>query len=215
VIIPLHVYQDLVDKCRGDDPTRKLPSALCSLWISTYGTQFPGAQVVLVSLGGHDSSQTYLFDIERGRIVAAFGVPVYVAGKRDAGRQSGHPNSDGPRYVKGHLIAHSLGGGMDINVIPQLRRMNGGEFRKLENRAKELAKDGVRALYLCAAIMVTTQVKSRTRWSNASSNRHAWCDILRKRIHRVLISGHALCVARRSAARRESRRMDACTWLKS
>ena len=48
---------------------------------------------------------------------------------------SGHPLSAGHRYHRGHAIPHSLGGPTDINLVPQLGRINVGAFRHLEKLA--------------------------------------------------------------------------------
>ena len=38
-------------------------------------------------------------------------------------------------YHRGHAIPHTLGGPTDINLVPQLGRINVGQFRTLEKRA--------------------------------------------------------------------------------
>jgi hypothetical protein len=49
---------------------------------------------------------------------------------------AGHPNSAGPLYHRGHAIDHTLlGGPTDINLVPQLGRINVGPFRPLEKKA--------------------------------------------------------------------------------
>jgi hypothetical protein len=48
---------------------------------------------------------------------------------------AGHPSSAGPLYHRGHAIAHTLGGPTDINLVPQLGRINVGPFRPLEKKA--------------------------------------------------------------------------------
>lgn len=79
---------------------------------------------------------SYLFDIDAGRLLAAWGVS---QGKftdpRDKARMAGHPLSDGPHYHRGHAIPHTLGGPTDINLVPQLGSVNVGAFRILEKEA--------------------------------------------------------------------------------
>jgi hypothetical protein len=44
------------------------------------------------------------------------------------------PNT--PAVIRGHLVAHSIGGGTDINLIPQDARLNlSGGWRSLERIA--------------------------------------------------------------------------------
>ena len=47
----------------------------------------------------------------------------------------GAPRTGGDPSHRGHAIARSLGGGTDLNLVPQLGRVNVGEFRTLERRA--------------------------------------------------------------------------------
>ena len=75
----------------------------------------------------------------------------FVRDRRDASRQKGHPKPK-KGFVKGHLIAPSIGGGMNINFVPQLRGMNAGEFRKLENPAQKNALENVKSLCFVRAI---------------------------------------------------------------
>ena len=90
----------------------------------------------------------YLFDVAAERLVGAYMVSrgkneVSRHGEPDA-RLKGHPLHDASRFDRGHTIAHTLGGGCDINIVPQNSRMNrsGGRiaatgFRTLERRAVE------------------------------------------------------------------------------
>jgi hypothetical protein len=56
-------------------------------------------------------------------------------GPRPASRMRGHPRGGDEHYHRGHAIPHTLGGGTDINLAPQLGAVNIGPFRQLENRA--------------------------------------------------------------------------------
>ncbi len=155
-------YEAVVTSLLGPNLVADLGNALLPLWMQdTIATHGP-TDFTIVHLREHGSSQDYLFDITRQRAVAAFGIPIYVADQRDASREAGYPmrstrervgaGRTKPYFVKGHLIAHSLGGGMDINFVPQLRRTNGGQFRVLENQAKALAQAGVQAFYFVYCI---------------------------------------------------------------
>jgi hypothetical protein len=115
----------------GLDPasSQGLVSHLVDLWLEDYGS---GTNIVEV--GGARSS--HLFDIDAERLVAGWAVS---RGKhdeqRDKARMKGHPLSAGPLYHRGHAIPHTLGGSLDINLVPQLGSVNVGAFRKLENEA--------------------------------------------------------------------------------
>jgi hypothetical protein len=106
-------------------------------WLGTYKAGVTGNEIVEVNTGHF----YYLFDVIAERLIAAWGVS---AGKhsasRSAARMAGHPLSNGPLYHRGHAIPHTLGGGTDINLVPQLGSVNVGAFRELEKRA--IAKPG-------------------------------------------------------------------------
>lgn len=46
-----------------------------------------------------------------------------------------HPLGAQKGYHRGHAIPHTLGGGTDINLVPQMGALNIGAFRELEIRA--------------------------------------------------------------------------------
>ncbi|MDO9212561.1 MAG: DNA/RNA non-specific endonuclease [Methylococcales bacterium] len=87
---------------------------------------------------------SYLFDITHQRLIAAWG---FSKGKNTEPRDKirvdrkwkpgGDLKNDNgrPLYEKGHAIAHSLGGGADINFVAQLAALNKGAFKVLENKA--------------------------------------------------------------------------------
>jgi hypothetical protein len=79
---------------------------------------------------------SYLFDVGAERLIAAWGIS---RGKnpevRPKDRMKGHPLSAGPLYHRGHAIPHTLGGPTDINLVPQLGKINIGPFRALEKKA--------------------------------------------------------------------------------
>jgi len=76
------------------------------------------------------------------RVVAVYGRSKVNTQKRDVSRMKGFigPSSKvfGANYDKGHFFAHSLGGGLDINLFPQRRDINRGwskrgkVFREME-----------------------------------------------------------------------------------
>jgi hypothetical protein len=129
-----------------------IPRSLMPLWCDDYYSSNSGAQLVAVDLDDSGTWYTYLFDITLQRTIAAFGVPIFAKHRRDAARMAGHPNSAGSEFHRGHLMAHSIGGGTDINLVPQLGKLNIGEFRVLERKVRDLAQQNVRCLYFVRPI---------------------------------------------------------------
>jgi hypothetical protein len=113
-------------------PYERAVDALVALWLDDYTGRTPSRSIVETSCGGF----AYLFDVGRGRLIAAWGVSRgRHAGARDRARMAGHPKGAGARYHRGHAIPHTLGGLTDINLVPQLGRINVGPFRELERLA--------------------------------------------------------------------------------
>lgn len=130
----------VVQMPRGPANWQPVVERLKATWAEEYRRGYAQARIVETDLDGFG----YLFDTAAQRIVAAWGVsggPHHAA--RDKSRMAGHPLSQGPLYHRGHAIAHSLGGGTDINLVPQLGRLNIGPFRALER----LAADNPGSLY--------------------------------------------------------------------
>lgn len=111
-----------------------LPDALTDIWLSDYTKRWPTHEIVLTRTGVPEMA--YLFDVGRERLIAAWGIS---GGKshapRNASRMAGSPRTGGTLYDRGHAIAHTMGGGLDINLVPQLSAVNRGAFRHLEMRA--------------------------------------------------------------------------------
>lgn len=150
-MLTLSTYETVVRSgLRDPGGVATLPDILIPLWCDDYYYVNPRAELVVIDLDESGSSFKYLFDLTLTRVVVSCGVPVTVGHARDSSRQSGYPSLKG--FIKGHVIAHSIGGGMDINFIPQLRAMNGGEFRKIENLAQKNAFENVRSFYFVRAI---------------------------------------------------------------
>jgi hypothetical protein len=145
-------YRQLVASYRGGNIVEGISRKLMPLWCEDYYRENRGAELVEVKLDEAPSSFTYLFDIVLQRTIVAFGVPAFATHRRDASRMAGHPLSDGPDFHRGHLMAHSIGGGTDINLVPQLGKLNIGEFRVLERRVRDLAKENLPCLYFVRPI---------------------------------------------------------------
>src|SRR5437763_613022 len=98
--------------------TAELPAA----WHDRYARMCDGpTNVLATTVQGFE----YLFDscselpVERAdRLVVAFGRSVRARRKRPSSRIAGFPGSD-DRGDRGHFIAHSMGGGADINLFHQ------------------------------------------------------------------------------------------------
>jgi hypothetical protein len=129
--IPLHPLPDDLFKLVG----KVIPAAMRDVWVRAYANLGGSPELVNVD----DAGFTYCFDKTAERVVAVYGtVAERTPGKRDSSRLAGFPKSTKELSDKGHLIAHRLGGGLDINLIHQLATVNRGEFRTLE---KEAAKN--------------------------------------------------------------------------
>jgi hypothetical protein len=151
-VITKDTYAELAGKYRGADIITGIAAKLVSLWCDDYYFTNPSAELVEVDVGESATSFNYLFDIRLQRTIVAFGVPTFSQHRRDASRMAGHPLSAGSEFHRGHLMAHSIGGGMDINLVPQLGKLNIGEFRVLERMVRDLAKQSLRCLYFVRPI---------------------------------------------------------------
>ena len=120
------------------------------IWASEYKT--PGGELLTVTTGGAlgaDGAVSTLFDLRskgsktEDRVVAVWGLSrAEPANTRDTGRMAGFLGgvwSD--TYSgrdRGHFFAHTMGGGTDINLFPQVASVNrGGEWRRMERYAAE------------------------------------------------------------------------------
>jgi hypothetical protein len=105
---------------------------LTEIWLDDYCVRGGTDQIIETKTSGF----SYLFDIRNERLIAAWGLSQGRNSEpRPAARMAGHPLSLGPLYHRGHAIPHTLGGPADINLVPQLGRINVGPFRALEREA--------------------------------------------------------------------------------
>ncbi len=114
--------------------SNKVVPYLVEVWLDDYARTERKANVVETTASGF----SYLFDLnpDRLRVIAAWGISKGRHGEpRDKARMRGHPLSAGELYHRGHTIPHSLGGPCDINLVPQLGKVNTGPFRELEKNA--------------------------------------------------------------------------------
>ena len=156
----LHDYAALASECRGlttNEASLKLDGTLAAIWADDYvQTVPPTPEILTISFGStflgkpfcrymfHQSSADHGKEIAIGgrcedRVVAVWGRSRgEPAPSRDKSRVSGFlrrvwssrfPNSD-----RGHFFAHTMGGGLDINLFPQDFRLNRrGLWRKMEH----------------------------------------------------------------------------------
>jgi DNA/RNA non-specific endonuclease len=114
-----------------------LAQRISSAWAAQYQQQCKGpAELVEVNLG----SLTYLFDIAQGRTVGVYGKSVPTSEARPESRMRGHPSyNHGEKQIdRGHLAAHTIGGGADINLVAQDHALNiSGAWRGFERYAQE------------------------------------------------------------------------------
>jgi hypothetical protein len=155
-------YEDLIAELLGCDLLQDLTAELLYRWRDEYLDNHGDAELLIVKGGPNETGFSYLFDFARQRNVVAFGTPTANDEKRDSTRMAGHPLSSGSEYHRGHLIAHSLGGGTDINLLPQLASVNVGAFRSIERVAKATISEGMSCLYFVRALYAddTSQVPS-------------------------------------------------------
>ena len=124
------------DYLRGRLDDRALADILSDLWAAAYCSRTNGeTELVEVDQG----SLTYLFDITASRVVAVYGKVAPTSLPRPKSRMRGFPlplSAEG-ELVRGHLVAHTLGGGTDINLIPQSAALNISKaWRRLERLAQ-------------------------------------------------------------------------------
>jgi hypothetical protein len=123
---------------------------LASAWAAEYRLLMPTAELVEVDLG----TLTYLFDLVVVRTLGVYGRSAPTTAPRPAARLRGHPsyNRRGqPPTDRGHLAAHTIGGGADINLVAQDHLLNvSGGWRSFERYAQRHPGTpfGVQARYL-------------------------------------------------------------------
>lgn len=137
----------------GDELIARVTPALIDCWIDGYRDMVDHEPYIL---DVPDRGFNFLFDLTLAkfdkndpdrpddRVVAAYGRSREAETKRDASRIRGFgqigDRSRGP-MDKGHLVAHTAGGSLDINIFPQRSDVNRGRseegrrYRKMERYA--------------------------------------------------------------------------------
>jgi hypothetical protein len=106
--------------------------ALVDRWAQEYSER-TGRELYAVEANGF----THIYDIDGGRVVCVSGRSSSPKGPRDRVRQRGSPPPSRGDH-RGHLIAHSMGGGMDINLFDQNAHLNlSHSWKSIERYAAE------------------------------------------------------------------------------
>jgi hypothetical protein len=101
--------------------------ALCCAYVE----QYPEAQMFDIT----QSNVIFAWDIAAERVVLVYGLSATPANSRDASRMRGFPDPNpslqtvdatGTEADRGHFVAHTAGGAMDMNLFPQRRDLNRG-----------------------------------------------------------------------------------------
>ena len=140
-------YKRFIGTYAGSEIVAEIANVLIPIWCDDYAFTSPSAQIVEVETGESGASFSYLFDLALDRNIVACGIPSASKHKRDRSRMAGHPLANSARYDRGHLMANSTGGGCDINLVPQLARVNRVQFRVLERKVLDLARDQMQSFY--------------------------------------------------------------------
>lgn len=124
-------------------------------WVATYYDMSPHNPTIMKF---QDQCFTFLYDQASAngsdiedRLVAAYGWSIANEKKKDESRMRGFlgggidiPGKE--KFDKGHVLAHSMGGGLDVNLFPQRPELNRGRsaagrvYRRMEKYAA--AHDG-------------------------------------------------------------------------
>lgn len=131
-----------------------LKDKLSNLFVNEYYSLHSDSEIVEFEVNGY----TYLFAIHSqresatinydSRIVAVYGFTTTSDEKRDCSRMKGFVGAftkidSYKAYDKGHFVAHTINGGLDQNLYPQLKELNRGWskqgklFRTLERYCAE------------------------------------------------------------------------------
>jgi hypothetical protein len=119
------------------DAVKYLQQQLPVVWLQSYKRMCSGpTNVLAVPASGFEYLFDYSFElvaagetsedeVQEDRVVAAHGVSRTPARGRDASRLRGFP-STAERGDRGHFLAHSAGGGLEINIFHQAASLNRG-----------------------------------------------------------------------------------------
>lgn len=141
-------YTDLTDITA----INKISKAMEDEWVDTYYEMISHTPTIL---NIQINNFTFLYDQTSAtdnsvadRLIAAYGWSSKNAQTKDTSRMKGFLGGgiDIPgkgKFDKGHVLAHSMGGGLDINLFPQKPELNRGiseagkTYRRMEKYASE------------------------------------------------------------------------------
>jgi len=150
----IHIPSALGNPSNRANALEALQRALLDRWESEYRAATPGCSDLLTVTFTDPATPTAFirthFDVHwkdntlDDRVVAVWGVSRReAASTRDKARMAGflgggNWSASYPGRDRGHFFAHTMGGGTDINLFPQLASVNrGGKWRQLENFAAD------------------------------------------------------------------------------
>lgn len=188
--LTIHYARGLADlgPLSYDDAVAALCAELPDVWIERYQRMCDGPTgVVSVT----ESAFEYLFDYcsevapeREDRLVVVFGRSRRAEGKRDAARLRGWPGSDA-RGDRGHFIAHSAGGGLDINLFHQNARLNRGwsdEGRRYRAMEKYVAGHEGTFLFSRPIYSDTSARPSELEYGILRRDLTFWAEVFRNRL---------------------------------
>jgi len=149
-------YEHFISEYSGPDIVAEIDNILIPLWCDDYAFTSPSAQIVEVETGESGASFSYLFDLTLDRNIVACGIPSASKHQRDRSRMARYPLANSARYDRGHIMANATGGGCDINLVPQLAKVNRVQFRVLERKILELARDQMQSFYFVRCLYTNT-----------------------------------------------------------
>ena len=146
-------YERLVGEAADATGTvclKRLTTGLSNAWVCAYTDACQHAPTIMEF---QDGGFTFLFDQAslcsdsvEDRLVAAYGLSAVQQRPRDASRIRGFLGGrieipEKGVFDKGHVLAHGMGGGLDVNLFPQRLELNRGRsargkiYRKMESYA--------------------------------------------------------------------------------
>jgi hypothetical protein len=160
-------YERFISAYSGSDIVAEIANLLIPIWCDDYSFTSPSAQIVEVETGESGASFSYLFDLTLDRNIVACGIPSASKHQRDRSRMAGHPLANSARYDRGHLMANATGGGCDINLVPQLAKINRVQ---LSSSAKSSSWIAIRCSASTSSAASTTTQRSSLQPSNRASS---------------------------------------------
>ena len=150
----MRIYQKVAENAPQSAGHRTLVEYLNRVLPDIFASQYHtrGGDLLTVTQGGNpgeNGTVHTMFDLRskgssvEDRVVAVWGLSkAEPANTRDTSRMAGFLggvwSATYPGRDRGHFFAHTMGGGTDINLFPQLASVNrGGEWRRMERYAAD------------------------------------------------------------------------------